>query len=51
MVGEKNPNIYNDLKFITDVHERYAYGGFDIDKDTLDKYIQKIKGVLKKIYE
>jgi len=51
MVGEKNPKIYNDLKFITDVHERYVYGGFEIGKDTLDKYIQKIKKILEQIYE
>jgi hypothetical protein len=51
MVGEKNPKIYNDLKFITDVHERYTYGGFEIGKDTLDKYIQKIKRILEQIYE
>ncbi len=49
IIKTKNPNIYDDLKFITDIHEKHVYGKYDINKETLNKYIQKIKEVLNKI--
>jgi len=49
IIKNKNPKIYDDLKFVTEIHEKYVYGGLDIDKDTLNKYLQTIKKILSNI--
>ncbi|WP_048115366.1 Ig-like domain-containing protein [Methanotorris formicicus] len=49
IIKNKNLNIYNDLRFITKIHEMHVYGGFEIDKDVVDKYLQLIKKILGEI--
>jgi hypothetical protein len=48
-IKNKNPNIFNDLKFITDIHEKNSYGNIDITNNEKKKFFKIINRILREI--
>jgi hypothetical protein len=48
-IKNKNPNIFNDLKFITDIHEKNSYGNIDIANNEKKKFFKIINRILREI--
>ena len=49
IIKDKNPNIYSDLEFITNIHEKYTYKKSDIDNMVKTEYFETVKKVLREI--
>ena len=39
-IKNRSPNLFNDLKFITDIHEKNSYGNIDITSDEKKKFFE-----------
>ena len=47
--NNKIPNIYDDLEYITKIHEKNVYGGQNITDEEYYEFIKRIKNILREL--